>query len=303
MDHQLLQDHGEISPFYLSLCASSTIPSTMDTSLPPASYRYIATYATGYSAPPVSMPVAVDPMATLLTRSCITLTFGRLQTQAYLSNLLGTSPQSIASMGVSFGSGSNAGAYLVVRGATACIVDYDAAWIRGAGSLVPQTLWRPASDLDKVRLVDDAALKLPIWFDVIAGGVGISVADAVDGNRSELCDKDRQVSMNNRATTTIRILTQGKQGHKQIHVRDDTSAKAPITRERLLRQVGLAVEKIYTTLNLFSGPNDRHSLLILGIVHVSAGCWQPLLFQVAPSRAPWYAQHDTQTFPLPAYSA
>ncbi|KZV72217.1 hypothetical protein PENSPDRAFT_629049 [Peniophora sp. CONT] len=308
-----------------------------ETRLPAVSVHYATSYTTPISTAAISSPFhsstapasvwssasTPDPSAALLSHGCIALTFGRSQAEIYLAHILGVPSQS--DWVISFGIAEHAGAYRAILGTPgiARTIDYDAGWVRGKGCLVPQTLWRPASDLDHMRLVNNTRLESPIWFDMLAGGVGISLADAVDGNREGLRDKDSQVSMNDKATTMIRLVIQGqpeKQG-VQIHIRDDKVLKAPITRDRLVRHVGSAVEKIYNVcsvlvfytcaypltlptqaLGLLSGPNDRHLVLIVGIIHVSAGCWQPLLLKVAPANTlPGPIEHTTHSSSFAAY--
>ncbi|VDB88664.1 unnamed protein product [Peniophora sp. CBMAI 1063] len=309
MDYpQHLPDYSEDLPVFLHSYQGSA-PSTRDTSpwsdgsftgystLPPSSPASISAMGP-VSAWPMTLPV--DPKAKLLTQACIPLTFGRATAEAYLAHLLGVSPHS--DWGVSRGTHEYAGAYRVVLKMDARTLDFDVGSVRGEGVLVPQKLWRPSSDLDHMRLVNNAELQLPIWFDLLTGGVGISLADAVDGQRAELRDKDICVSMKGRATTAIRLLIEGHpKKEAQIHVRDDTQAKAAVTRDRLVRQVGLVVEKIYRALGLISGPGDRHLLLILGIIQVSAGGWQPLLFKRSPPAFSSMAQ-SMPSLAMTAYS-
>lgn len=216
-----MQDCGEGFPVFLTTTSplTSALP-TREEALPPTFFQHHTAYlirrSTTPSSPPVPIhisgaPVAIvlpavtaDPKATLLTRACISLTFGRLPAEKYLAHLLGVSSQS--NWDISLGSGRQTGTYRVILGVSTHTVDYDVGWVRGEGSLVPQNLWRPASDLNHTRLVSNAGLELPIWFDMSTGGVGISIADAVDGDRAGLRDKYSQVCMNNRATTMIRLL-------------------------------------------------------------------------------------------------
>ncbi|KAN0133464.1 hypothetical protein V8E53_008632 [Lactarius tabidus] len=171
---------------------------------------------------------------------------------------------------------------------TAPLLDYS---IRGThGTVVSQRRWTPVDDVDIRRHVEDAALNLPIFFVNHNGKLGFSLTDILRGCDRHLHNANGFAPLGGRATTQIRINWPGYRfWRRQIPTRDETSARNPITLARLMRRVGVSVNNFLTEYmsNGYVAPDRRWQIgmhgirqehvKILGVVHVSAGSWMPIL--------------------------
>jgi len=76
--------------------------------------------------------------------------------------------------------------------------------VRSGGSVVPQELWRPLGQGDKLRFVDQAQFRMPIFFVNSNGGLGVPVMNAAAGHM-QLRDAHLPPSLIDKTTTKIRI--------------------------------------------------------------------------------------------------
>ena len=131
------------------------------------------------------------------------------------------------------------------------------------GTVVPQTRWTPADDVDIRRHVQEARLQLPVFFVNQNGGVGFWLPDILDGRDGDLYNRDNHASLGGTSTTHIRInvssfsyLTANDFIHvgrllsqwpgyaywkRQIPTRDETHLRNPNTVGRFMKHVGTSV--------------------------------------------------------------
>ena len=72
-------------------------------------------------------------------------------------------------------------------------------------TVVPQTRWTPANDVDIRRHVQEASLQPPVFFVNRDGRVGFWLPDILDGRDGDLYNRDNHASLGERSTTHIRI--------------------------------------------------------------------------------------------------
>ncbi|KAA1468810.1 hypothetical protein DENSPDRAFT_878423 [Dentipellis sp. KUC8613] len=177
---------------------------------------------------------------------------------------------------------------LTVENNRLLVIDYVVNWTMG--TIVRQRLWRPRSEGDRRKHVTNAQLCLPIFFVHNNGTIGMTLEDAVQGR----CDSLREVGiapyMGNKSSTQIRIGWLGYEDyHRQVQIKDETSAKQPINLQHLVQHVGRTVDYFLQFKKedaenpshnwRVGGPDGitRDEINVLGLIHVSSGSWMPLL--------------------------
>ena len=73
------------------------------------------------------------------------------------------------------------------------------------GTVVPQSRWTPADEVDIRRHVEEATLQLPIFFVHLNGAVGFWLPDVLQGRDHDLCNRDNEAPLGGRTTTHVRI--------------------------------------------------------------------------------------------------
>ncbi|KAI0262341.1 hypothetical protein BC834DRAFT_394552 [Gloeopeniophorella convolvens] len=248
---------------------------------------------------PAASPYYPPYLPDIYVDGCIAYTFGPRCTETYLRYLFkAPSEPSLLRWNVEGWPGACTTAQaipgtvsqplLIEEGQPRWLLDYNARpW---AGTIIRQRLWAPPGDAARRKYVDEAALLFPIFFVQIDGTVGLSLRDATEGRGLFLRLADTPAPVGSVATTHIRILWPGFERDpfvRQIQLRDDTNNRNPITLARLAQHVGRSVDKFYkdykdregcdANWRLGEGGVEHRRIILLGIVHVSAGTWQPLL--------------------------
>ncbi|KAI9439238.1 hypothetical protein H4582DRAFT_2075898 [Lactarius indigo] len=159
------------------------------------------------------------------------------------------------------------------------------------GTVIPQRRWSPADEVDVRRHVEGAMLQLPIFFVNRNGGIGFGLPDILRGCDRDLHNANNFAPLGGRATTHIRINWPGYTYWKrQIATRDETHARNPITLARLMKHVGISVDKFFRECMAHGyvatdprwqigmrGGITQAEVKVIGAVHVSANSWMPIM--------------------------
>jgi hypothetical protein len=120
-----------------------------------------------------------------LSEDYISYTFGPRIAEAYVTNLFSVDVASIQTIcqNDTFYVLNPPSYYcppaLSIHGQDAWLLDYA---VRTGGSVVPQQLWSPQGQGDRRRYVDQAQLRLPVFFVNTNGSLGVPVMNAAAGN-------------------------------------------------------------------------------------------------------------------------
>ncbi|KZV72759.1 hypothetical protein PENSPDRAFT_649518 [Peniophora sp. CONT] len=161
------------------------------------------------------------------------------------------------------------------------LIDYKAEVSRG--SIVPQTLFIPSGENDRVKI--NIQLQLPIFFVHGDGRVGISLPEAVAGHPTSLVGAHQSAPLGGRSTTHLYLSWPGYAAYrKQVEIQD--AHHRQITISRLVRRIGSFIDAFIqansTVYNasqwrVGEGAIIRDHIIINGLVQVSAGTWQPIV--------------------------
>ncbi|KZV59294.1 hypothetical protein PENSPDRAFT_553082, partial [Peniophora sp. CONT] len=158
------------------------------------------------------------------------------------------------------------------------------------GTTVQQKMWQPTQPGDVIRHVRDATLLVPIFFIRPDHIIGIDVSQVLSvrsGALLHILDSNAPVSMGGWNTTHLTLKWPGysQEFRKQIELRDHR--EAPITMSKLAERAAKFVERFIEEAANWQISQDAHywrvgphhitkdHLYIVGLVHVSAGSWQP----------------------------
>ena len=149
---------------------------------------------------------------------------------------------------------------LTINGRGAWVLDYN---VRPGGSVVPQELWVPQGQGDRRRYVDQALLRMPVFFVGINGSLGVPVLNAA-AEDMQLRDAHLPPSLQDRTTAKIRIAVRALfvpvlrvptyhvvilkwpgygPSESQVQLRDQTAAGNPIAFNRFVKHVGSRVRQ------------------------------------------------------------
>ncbi|KAI9454400.1 hypothetical protein BJY52DRAFT_1152506 [Lactarius psammicola] len=157
------------------------------------------------------------------------------------------------------------------------------------GTVVPQTMWSLHPVTDRRQHVEEAALQMPIFFEGVDGGLGLSLEAAAAGRCHGLRNAHEFAPLGHKSTTHIRILWPGyKDFTCQVMTRDMTSEHNPITISKFAHHIGRSVDAflnvrpsdlLRTTPQWQIGPSgiQRSDITVIGAIHVSVGSWMPIL--------------------------
>ncbi|KAH9995428.1 hypothetical protein BJV74DRAFT_333841 [Russula compacta] len=170
--------------------------------------------------------------------------------------------------------------------------------------VVPQKMWTPPNQSDWRRYVEQANLRMPVFFLQNNGIVGLPLARAAIGDTTSLRYADSAAPLGGGHSTQIRIAWPGYESwERQIQIRDQTRNRNEITLERFAKLVAGVVDRFLTnaseiipqTGNWRVGPGgiNRNHVIIVGTVQVSAGGWMPILQISNLNAAP------THLYPVP----
>ncbi|KAI0262083.1 hypothetical protein BC834DRAFT_829383, partial [Gloeopeniophorella convolvens] len=182
-----------------------------------------------------------------------------------------------------------------------------------ADAVVPQTMWEPQSITDRGQHIEEAELQMPIFFHHNHGYVGIELEYAASGWGESLLNARSAAPLAGKTTTVIRIAWLGyKEYERRVRVRDETPVQDPITIAKFAQRIGKTVVAFfnvgiysiaYPTRRLILLQSERQpdqnchdprrekwpidpkgspnrqlqDIILIGAVHVSAGCWMPIL--------------------------
>ncbi|KAF8479781.1 hypothetical protein DFH94DRAFT_496786 [Russula ochroleuca] len=168
------------------------------------------------------------------------------------------------------------------------LLDYS---IVRTGTVIPQALWSPDNATDHRNHVAEAILQMPIFFMQKNGILGLSLNDAINGRCQTLRDARMLAQLGGKTTTHIRIAWPGYNVFKrQVQIRDESPAKNPITIGKFAHHIGRSIEAFLRNLTpnqtrraefdrwtIGQGGINPIDIKIIGIIHVSAGSWMPIL--------------------------
>ncbi|KAH9003671.1 hypothetical protein EDB86DRAFT_2265584 [Lactarius hatsudake] len=173
--------------------------------------------------------------------------------------------------------------FVIIQGRRAWLLDYV---IRHGGTVVRQRIWAPQNETQRQVHV---SLNMPIFFvhnDRVTRGLPIVSAAAREA--TTLIDTGKQAQVGDCSTTFIRINWPGYgEWSSQIMTRDQTPAHNTITTEKFAKRVASAVCRFMDEQARVQGGDPRWRIgpsgitkdhvILIGIVHVSQGSWQPIL--------------------------
>ncbi|KAF7308695.1 hypothetical protein HMN09_00719000 [Mycena chlorophos] len=162
------------------------------------------------------------------------------------------------------------------------------------GPFVPQLMYKPHTNSDRRRYVEEVDLEAPIHFWVESPSeCGIPLADALHSRVKRLLKRDETVFQGRGPSVSIRLEWPGyRQWSRQIPTKDFRSPPGPITRAKLAKNVAKCVQRFITERQgqpmeddadprWRVGPGSNHikleDLVLVSIHHVSMGSWQPHL--------------------------
>ncbi|KAF8498650.1 hypothetical protein F5888DRAFT_193597 [Russula emetica] len=159
------------------------------------------------------------------------------------------------------------------------------------GTVIPQMRWSPENVNDYRQHVTEATLQMPIYFLQQNGVLGLSLEDAINGRCQTLRDSRAQAQLGGKTTTHIRIGWPGyNEFRRQVQIRDETSARNPITVAKFAHHIGRSVEAFlrnptpsqtrraeFDRWAIGQGGINLINIRIIGAIHVSAGSWMPIL--------------------------
>ncbi|KAI0051032.1 hypothetical protein FA95DRAFT_423466 [Auriscalpium vulgare] len=170
------------------------------------------------------------------------------------------------------------------------------------GPVVPQALWQPLYSRIRELHVGQSPLCRPIFFVRQNGtAVGISLTEALGKRSHNLRDSYTPVDLGGKTTTQLRILWRGyPESRRQLQIKDETRNRNPITLGKLATHVGKSVQRFMDDPGAPEADFDRQwmvgdggvkpeNVILIGVVHTSAGTWQPILQLAHPQAAALHA--------------
>ncbi|ESK97692.1 hypothetical protein Moror_17399 [Moniliophthora roreri MCA 2997] len=171
---------------------------------------------------------------------------------------------------------------------------------------VPQAMYKPHTNSDRRRYVEEVELDPPIEFWATnPTECGISLTDALHSRVRRLQGRDETVFEGRGPSVSIRLEWPGyRQWSRQIPTKDFKSPPGPITKAKLAKNVAKCVQRFISERQnqvleedadqswRVGGPGTPYikleDLVLVSMHHVSMGSWQPQLRLCRNSRAPVY---------------
>ncbi|KAG1746699.1 uncharacterized protein EDB91DRAFT_1049303 [Suillus paluster] len=162
----------------------------------------------------------------------------------------------------------------------------------GTNVYIPQTIYQPFTEADRVRYIEKAGLKEPIIFMTAHPDQwGIPLEDALKAKMEDLLDKYDSMFEDCGPSVSIRLQWPGyRSWTKQIPTMDFKSPKGPITRAKLAKNIANCVkrfieEKEKERMEMEADRRWRvgnryikvEDLILVSLHHISSGSWQPQL--------------------------
>ncbi|KAI0820365.1 hypothetical protein BC628DRAFT_1330692 [Trametes gibbosa] len=157
------------------------------------------------------------------------------------------------------------------------------------GELVPQPDYRPHTQSDRRRYVEQVELDPPIlFFTQNPLAMGIPLGDAISSRFMQLVDRDDPMLKDRGPSVSIRLNWPGyAPWSRQIPTRDFRSPPQPVTRAKLARNVAKTIKRFIDEMDNHRMEDDSQAmwrvgkhhirledLLLVGLQHVSMGSWQ-----------------------------
>ncbi|KAI0788783.1 hypothetical protein C8Q75DRAFT_719129 [Abortiporus biennis] len=154
--------------------------------------------------------------------------------------------------------------------------------------ILQQRVYRPHTQSDRRRYVDEVDLEDPIMFFVSSDGCGINCKDAINSKFMNLMDRDDPMFSSRGPSVSIRLMWPGyAPWSRQIPTRDFRTPPGPVTRAKLAKSVAKTIQRFIEEMQDKEQEDDapRHlkvglhhitidDIDILGLQHVSMGSWQ-----------------------------
>ncbi|KAJ3571906.1 hypothetical protein NP233_g3436 [Leucocoprinus birnbaumii] len=172
------------------------------------------------------------------------------------------------------------------------------------GPFVPQQMYKPHTNSDRKRYVEEIELDPPIFFWMTGPEeCGISLTDALHSRVKRLRDRDLPVFEGRGPSVSIRLEWPGyRQWSRQIPTKDFRSPPGPITLAKLAKNVAKCVQRFieerqHSRLEDDADPRWQVGLngkgvitlddiVLVSMYHVSLGSWQPQLRLKRPFNQP-----------------
>ncbi|KAI0084461.1 hypothetical protein BDY19DRAFT_987506 [Irpex rosettiformis] len=159
----------------------------------------------------------------------------------------------------------------------------------GADNLLEQKVYRPNTQSDRRRYVEEVVLEQPIMFFASNGETcGIRCVDALSSRFAGLQGRDDSMFEQRGPSVSIRLMWPGyAPWSRQIPTRDFRSPPQPITRAKLAKNVAKTIKRFIEDMEGKPMEDDGHrqfkvgrqyisidDLELVGLQHVSMGSWQ-----------------------------
>ncbi|KAG1880321.1 hypothetical protein C8R48DRAFT_587646 [Suillus tomentosus] len=164
--------------------------------------------------------------------------------------------------------------------------------VTGTTIYIPQSIYQPYTEADRVRYIEKADLKEPVIFKTAHPDQwGIPLGDALKAKMKNLIDKDDKMLENCGPSVSIRLQWPGYRAWtRQIPTMDFKSPKGPITRAKLAKTIANCVKRFIEEkeMECMEMEADRRwrvgtryirmeDLILVSLHHISKGSWQPQL--------------------------
>lgn len=155
--------------------------------------------------------------------------------------------------------------------------------------MVPQKTYRPHTQSDRRRYVEDVELEAPIMFYLLSPDeCGVPLREALNGRFMRLSGRDDLMFENRGPSVSIRLMWPGyAPWSRQIPTRDFRSPPGPITRSKLAKNVAKTIQRFIEEVQDRPLEEDADTrwrvgarriivddLILVGLQHVSMGSWQ-----------------------------
>jgi len=163
--------------------------------------------------------------------------------------------------------------------------------ISQAGTVVPQRMWSSRVYVDSQHNTN-TSLNMPVYFvHNDRATIGLPLLKAVEGSRATLLGAGDAAPIGNVSSMCIRINWPGYgDWRSQVMTKDQTSAHNTITVEKFAKRVAATVCRFLDQLveaerlegqdpnwRIGAGGITKEQVILIGVVHVSQGSWQPIL--------------------------
>lgn len=171
----------------------------------------------------------------------------------------------------------------------ATVWDLARAYPNTRGIPVPQKTYKPHTQSDRRRYVEEVELEPPIMFFLQGPAeCGIPLRDALTGKYIRLAGRDDPMFRERGPSVSIRLRWPGYGNwSRQIPTKDFRSPPCPITRSKLAKNIARTVERFIKEKSRASMDTDEDpnwkvgpghitidDLVLVGLQHVSKGSWQ-----------------------------